>query len=687
MMAYVGSEGSSSGFHRCFSSTVALNLLVESDRTSLDILRSKSILTLFLDRPVVCIGTDFESQKAYDTFITARGVSPHLDWLNLSSQELGKAEFPLYVYDQRVGDLVVFPPATAHQVWNPSTLSTKLVWNILHPLSLEVGFQHVQPPFNRLCHPDVARTNLSLACAMLSLIREDTPVTHPPDLPLLTRLFRQMVHDESFEGAAATPIQSIRVPDTMIATCNFCSTALWNRHVRCSECVDFDLCLLCYLSGRSCEHSQSYSWAELIPQETCMRVLSRAREILGFQTEEPRMPDRQKTLGAAVNDLMRAKQSNTMRLCHLCRIEHADWKGRRCDKCTAFFCYRGLFRHFDMNSSDVVRHAGLWTCPKCLETCNCRCCHFATAYVKSEKPASKRRVKPADARGKIMGFTDNVFDQKRGQRQNASSSAESSKLPGISHLTSSSKKRPASSVDFDDRSLKADFLTPTPEPDMAYRFGLGNHRVLESIDAKYANVHNQSNGVILPPTVQYERKYLPSIKTLPEQQLLYSMKGGSEHSIPPNAVPEGMKTLASAAVSRSRVPDPLPLTPTRPSMLSPYSIPDSAFSVAAPPSKAGFTPSELPEYPFKFGDRTAAVDDSIRILEQKLLRMKHIGAELLQLNMEDSHRALLTQIASAEQELLNKKREKSTSLLETLQSDFPGLADIARKEVEKLGYA
>jgi hypothetical protein len=31
MMAYVGSEGSSSGFHRCFSSTVALNLLVESD--------------------------------------------------------------------------------------------------------------------------------------------------------------------------------------------------------------------------------------------------------------------------------------------------------------------------------------------------------------------------------------------------------------------------------------------------------------------------------------------------------------------------------------------------------------------------------------------------------------------------------------------------------------------------------
>merc|ERR1712000_609929 len=174
MMAYVGSEGSSSGFHRCFSSTVALNLLVESD-----------------DRPVVCIGTDFDSQKKYDSFISARGASPHLDWLNVGTQELLEADFPLYVYDQRVGDSVVFPPATAHQFWNPSTLSAKLVWNILHPLSLEVGFQCVQVPFNRLCHPDVARTNLSLACAMLSLLQDNQSVTNaslplPPDLPLLS---------------------------------------------------------------------------------------------------------------------------------------------------------------------------------------------------------------------------------------------------------------------------------------------------------------------------------------------------------------------------------------------------------------------------------------------------------------------------------------------------------------------
>ena len=145
----------------------------------------------------------------------------------------------------------------------------------------------------------------SLAHAMLSLARDDAPGILPPDLPLLSRLFRQMVHDESIEGQPATPITWVQVPETVVATCNFCSTAIWNRHVRCSECVDFDLCLACYLSGRSCEHSQSYSWAEIHPPERCTRILVRAREILGFQPEEPHTPDRKKTLGTAVNDLMK----------------------------------------------------------------------------------------------------------------------------------------------------------------------------------------------------------------------------------------------------------------------------------------------------------------------------------------------------------------------------------------------
>ncbi|EHY52428.1 hypothetical protein ABEF92_006633 [Exophiala dermatitidis] len=666
MMAYVGSEGSSSGFHRCFSSTVALNLLVESD-----------------DRPVVCIGTDFDSQKKYDSFMAARGVSPHLDWLNLGTEELLKADFPLYAYDQRVGDLVVFPPATAHQVWNPSTLSAKLVWNILHPLSLEVGFEYVQAPFNRLCHPDVARTNLSLACAMLSLLQDHQNVTNaslplPPDLPLLSRLFRQMVHDESIEAQPATPISLVPIQTGTIATCNFCSTAIWNRHVRCTQCADFDLCLLCYLNGRSCEHLQSYAWAELIPAELCTRVLNRAREILGFQPEEPRALDRRKTLGTAVNELMRAKTSPTMRLCHLCRIEHQEFKGRRCDKCTAFFCYRGLFRHFDKYPPDVLRHKGSWVCPKCEETCNCRCCHFATAYVKSEKPASKRRVKACDPRGKQMGFADNVFDQKRGRRESHPNGTTSTTcLPGLATITGK-KRTISSSAEPGPATPLRRIELPTPEPDKSLNGKLGVSRDKSELltETPFAGI----NGTL--PTL------LPSMKSFTDGTDLHGVHIDERHTRV-SASP-GMASLASTAVTRGH----LQSTPsysednTLPPMLG-HSTPNSRFlpqhssrGILATPGPTSMASPSKSADPGDSKAPAAALDASITELEARVRSLRKYEEEFIALNLDDSRKMLASQVAELENQIRAMKREKSLLLIERLKKEgFGGLAAVVGKEV------
>jgi hypothetical protein len=606
--------------------------------------------------------------------MSARGISPHVDWVNLGADELIKANFPLYVCDQKVGDLVVFPPATAHQVWNPATLSTKLVWNILHPLSLEVGFQYVQPPFNRLCHPDVARTHLSLAHAMLSLARDDSPGILPPDLPLLSRLFRQMVYDESIEDEPATTITWVQVPETVVATCNFCSTAIWNRHVRCSECVDFDLCLACYLSGRSCEHSQSYSWAEIHPPERCTRILVRAREILGFQPEEPRTPDRKKTLGTAVNDLMKGRQNAVNRLCHLCRIDHPEWKGRRCDKCTAFFCFRGLYRHFDMNSADVIRHSGLWTCPKCCEICNCRCCHFGTAYARAEKPASKRRVKPADPRGKIMGFTDNVFDQKRGQRiSNGAPHGRPSDLPSVSQISGHKRQLSMSDLTSPVRPIrKLEFATS--EPDNA-----GPEYVL---DAQYAlAAHHRLVGVSNHGSNE-AGPTLPGIASLP-QHLVSSANSRVASS---TSTGEGMKTLASAAASHSRVPALSKINSTVSSLppLTAFDIPEP---YNASTQNGNYSRDVDPSLSTGSSKDTSVVDAAIAQKENLIAKLRGYGEELLQLGLQDSHKKLSEELVALEADLRAVKKQKSAALIENLRMEFPGLADVARKEVERLGYA
>lgn len=698
MMAYVGSEGSCSGFHRCFSSTIALNFLIDTDD----------------DRPVVCIGTDFESQQRYDAFMSSRGVSPHLDWHNLSTDEMMHADFDLYVYDQKVGDLVILPPATAHQIWNPSILSTKLVWNILHPLSLEVGIQHVQPPFNRLCHPDVARTNLSLAYAMLSLVQQPptdaAPLPLPPDLPLLSKLFRQLVHDETIESQTPPHISLVQLPAGVIATCNFCSTAIWNRHVRCTVCTDFDLCLLCYLNGRSCEHAQSYAWAELVPLETCNRVLTRAREILGYKLEEPRTPDRAKTLGTAVNDLIEAKQSTATKLCHLCRIDHPEWKGKRCDSCTAFFCYRGLYRHFDIQPSEVLRHSGLWICPKCEETCNCRCCHFANAYVKSEKPASKRRVKASDPRGKVMGFADNVFDQKRGGRRESGLNGPMT----VAHLAGKKRSIEPNGQEGPSAPLRKLNL-PTPEPDVSGRMytsregsefsGIPAYAtaslppILPSVNsvANIENVRRSPAGerpnqfALSTPRFTVGGHAHPTLAPIMsanlygvpfEQKPAFGLTQQTSPSSTQRANRHGTSSFLNTVTNVNKSPVAHMGTPQQ---QQPPTHP-FAGSQSCAPNGTSYThrtdPAALTPITESPPVGNVVLDESIRRLEEQIQTLKSYDEEFAAMRLEDSRKVLRMQIADIEKQLDARRRERGVGLVERLRREgFTTLADAVGFEV------
>ncbi|OAL72912.1 hypothetical protein A7D00_2685 [Trichophyton violaceum] len=697
MMAYVGSEGSSSGFHRCFSSTVALNLLVDHG-----------------DRPVLCFGTDFSSQQKYDNFMAARGASPHVDWLNLGPEDLKKANFPVYICEQWPGDLAVFPPATAHQVWNLGKVSTKVVWNILHPLSLDAGLHYVQPPFNRLCHPDVARSNLSLACAMLSLLRDDQYAIIPPDLLLLTRLFNQMAKDETIDGGPATAVTLVPIPETAIATCNFCGTAIWNRHLRCNQCQDFDLCLMCYLSGRSCEHPSSYSWAEIVPQDICSRVVQRAESILGYSisqsSEGSRIPDQRKTLGTA-------------------------------------------------------------------------CCHFVSPYVKAEKPASKRRVRPGDPRGKNMGFTDNVFDQKKRNTPALPASPAFTSPPAVRHpkrpLSSCSTVQP-SPISAPPRRATASAITlpalSTPElADLSLLHGRRDSTIeavsegpsLDRFKMRRTSVVSRDTtpkpcSDIPPGKTLLGINYITQTASTSDDQLsLPPLKGGGSYSsgslsmTSPSTMSRksmsndgGMSTLATIARTREIEPASLPSStaighvsrydrdsrsdsnsdtmalmaqPEAHHQPQPYSqhhyqanntqphhfppsfgfFPNSRQQPTAqhhpgapsntllsgPPATSTSTPRSasltLPSNP------NALATNTIPALETQLTRLRQYSEEVLSLSLYDSHRLLQDEIQRLEGTLLLAKKDRSERVLRNLEVEFPTLRNIhegLKREAARLGY-
>jgi hypothetical protein len=84
---------------------------------------------------------------------------------------------------------------------------------------------------------------------------------------------------------------------------------------------------------------------------------------------------------------------------------------------------------------------------------------------------------------------------------------------------------------------------------------------------------------------------------------------------------------------------------------------------------------------------TSVVDAAIVQKENRIAKLRRYGDELIQLGLEDSYKVLSQELLALEADLKAVKKQKSAVLIENLRMEFPSLADVARKEVEKLGYA
>lgn len=196
------------------------------------------------------------------------GKSAHTDWPRISLEQLRTADFPIYVTSQKSGDLVVFPSATAHQVINVAPLVTRAVWNILHSTSMELFLDYVQPAYQQLCHPDNGRVPL-IPLRALQRYRTDKMLG---DGKRLFDIFQRFVDDEDIQGPLSAPINQIDTQGAIVE-CNFCGLVIWNRHLRCEECQDFDICLTCFVNGRSCKHTSRYTWSEIYPRSLFNRII------------------------------------------------------------------------------------------------------------------------------------------------------------------------------------------------------------------------------------------------------------------------------------------------------------------------------------------------------------------------------------------------------------------------------
>ena len=80
-----------------------------------------------------------------------KGLGQELDWEThvTTLEEWGNAKFDVYVTEQKVGDLVLVPPRSVHQVVNRGGLAMKTSWSRMTHTNLKIAMRNELPIYRR----------------------------------------------------------------------------------------------------------------------------------------------------------------------------------------------------------------------------------------------------------------------------------------------------------------------------------------------------------------------------------------------------------------------------------------------------------------------------------------------------------------------------------------------------------
>ncbi|KAF9177991.1 hypothetical protein BGZ51_008223 [Haplosporangium sp. Z 767] len=269
LMVYIGQHGTWTPAHFDHCGTIGHNIMTWADNGSYSIW----FIVAAKDKPKV------------ESLLQSLGRNIEFENYFLSVKDFAKADFPVYVVQQKPGDLVLVPSLGYHQVANMGPASIKVAWNRLTTNCLKTAINVLLPRYKEINRPEVYRTKSIIKDTLLAW----TTLLHSGsiELPLpkaqfcrsfqeLLSLFKSIVEEEwvdldglkteSWHGlnsyADILTFEVLEISDdTTPATCNFCHCDIWNRHFHCHQCTSdqgsYDVCTRCYAVGRGCEHRAS----------------------------------------------------------------------------------------------------------------------------------------------------------------------------------------------------------------------------------------------------------------------------------------------------------------------------------------------------------------------------------------------------------------------------------------------
>ncbi|KAJ6502419.1 hypothetical protein C8R45DRAFT_619402 [Mycena sanguinolenta] len=203
----------------------------------------------------------------------------------ITVEELAEAPFKVYITEQKLGDLVLVPPRSMHQVVNSGGMTFKTSWSRMTLDGLSLALRYELPLYRRVCRSEVYRVKATIyhtllqkteAVSNLLCAQPDSPkagadpsqTDMPAHLDTLRRallLFDSILVEEySPEYSQMRQLAKPEGKDEEIEqlTCDFCGGDIFLSFFECRSCVNgsrqaqpgagFSVCPGCYVEGRTC---------------------------------------------------------------------------------------------------------------------------------------------------------------------------------------------------------------------------------------------------------------------------------------------------------------------------------------------------------------------------------------------------------------------------------------------------
>ncbi len=307
LQCYIGHEGTYTPAHKEMCGTTSQNIMVETSSNLKGEKNGSSVwfMTEAQDRDV-----------ASEYFISMLGHDIEIE--NHFAQVVAwkKAPFPVFIAEQKVGDLVLVPPLAPHQVWNRGTRTMKVAWNRTTVDTLEFAMRESLPRARMVCRDEGYKVKATIYYSLKNYygrLREADKqdemhegevdyakvwdsyrvIILKDDFCRLAKLLSDIMVNEMFSPDLPTEKNVEYLPFEGNVTCSYCRCNIFNRFLTCKSCVQelangdedtYDVCMDCYAMGRSCACISGLDWVEQWKWPELTKRYSEWRDLVVFIT-------------------------------------------------------------------------------------------------------------------------------------------------------------------------------------------------------------------------------------------------------------------------------------------------------------------------------------------------------------------------------------------------------------------